>query len=882
MTNSAGKFRIGASIGALALVLSAQSAMAQASQGSETEENTSNDDIIVTGVFNSASIEDAPIAITAVTAEQISQQVPVSAADLLRNVPGVFVNSSLGEIRNVVFSRGVSANSLDGAGGYFYVSLQEDGLPVEPLTSGNFGPDYFARTDIMLNRLEALRGGTSTVTGANAPGGIFNYISRTGKTNPGYEIQAKYGLEGDGRNPYYRVDAYAGGQLGENLYYAIGGFYRKSDGARYPGYPMNEGGQVRANLLWDYGQGSLRLDAKYLHDRNAWFEFIPVNNFSNPQFGPGFNNYSSVLPPPTARHSFTDFDGQQRTYDPANKIRSRDLSFGATWDHDFSDTLHVQNRMRYSNHSANWNTGAVIFAVPLNDFLTQILTGSFGIPGTITYRNAADNSIAAQVVSFSGFDHTVTVNNLPNQAVQAGGVFTQAALNQKFRTRNFQDQLTFGLEAGDHNLALGVYYAHTNLRQQGLGGGIGLSTLTSRPTMLTASIAVAGGGPTLQLTDPTGFSSHANGFGAGDAYFGTQKQFSVFGGDTWDITDQLSVDVGVRYEDLKFSVTNLTQGPAATYGANGGGADGNPLTLFDNQVNTFPTSTFTARNFSFFNYTGAINYKVSDSFQMYLRYTKGRKAPDFNIISGIDEPNEVANLFPKAQTIEQIEIGLKYNGDAIRLGLYPFYSKLSNVADQQIAIDNNGQAYTPLPQFGQIVTYGVEFNGDFDFGDRFNVRTAVTIQNPTASRFGAWQFNTPVRTDDVLVTTPKGDADNNPKFMSRTTATFSPTEAFRIFLTHNYLGKRAANRNNAWYLPGFHTVDFGASYEFGEHFKLQVNVNNVFNQFGIMSWARSGGFLSSLDRQGLTAADIAANPNQFFSVVPAQPRSFWITATAKF
>jgi iron complex outermembrane recepter protein len=134
----------------------------------------------------------------------------------------------------------------------------------------------------------------------------------------------------------------------------------------------------------------------------------------------------------------------------------------------------------------------------------------------------------------------------------------------------------------------------------------------------------------------------------------------------------------------------------------------------------------------------------------------------------------------------------------------------------------------------------------------------------------------------VLVQTPKGDADNNPKFMSRTTLTFKPVEPMQIFITHSYLGKRAANRNNAWYLPGFHTVDLGASYEFGGHFKLQANVNNVFNQFGIMSWARSGGFLASLDRQGLTKADVAGNPGQSFSVVPAQPRSFWITGVVKF
>ena len=847
-------------------------------------ETAATPDIIVTGVFNAKKIEDAPIAITAITSEEIAQQVPVSAADLLKNVPGVFVNSSLGEIRNVVFSRGVSANSLDGDGGYFYVSLQEDGLPVELVTAGNFGPDYFARPDIMLDRLEALRGGTSTVTGSNAPGGIFNYISRTGKLKPGVELQAKLGLEGDGRNPYYRADAYAGGELGDGLYYAVGGFYRSSTGARDPGYKLNKGGQIRANLFHEYGNGSVRVDVKYLNDHNGWFEFIPTTDFNNTKFAPGFNTYSSVLPPASARHSFTDFDGAQRTYDPSKLINSQSLSFGATWKHDLSDNIHIQNVFRGTRNSADWNTGAVIFPLPLDDFFVSLLTGTLGIPGTITYRNAADNSVAAQVVSFSGFDHTVTVNNLPNQSVLTNGVLSQVAFNQRYETREVQDQLSVGAELGNHSLALGAYYAHSNFSQAGRGGGIGLSTLASQPKMLTASIAVTGG-PTLVLTDPTGFGGIASGFGTGDGYGGNQDQFSIFGGDTWAINDRLSIDVGGRYESLIYNVYNISLGAAAAYGAGGGGADSNPLTVYDNQRNVVAGSTTVRRSYSYFNYSGAVNYKITDQFQVYARYTKGRKAPDMRVISGLDEPQEIALLFPKPQTIEQIEVGLKYNTRGVRFGLYPFYSKLSNVADQQTFLDNStGQFYSPPPVFGQITTYGVEINGDFDVSEKFNIRTAITIQEPKASGFSTYN-HAPTPTNprnDILVQTPEGDADNNPKLMSRTTATFKPVEAASIFLTHSYLGKRAANRNNAWYLPGFHTVDFGASYEFAERFKLQVNVNNVFNQFGIMSWARAGGFLASLDRQGLTKADVATNPGGSFSVVPAQPRSFWITATAKF
>ena len=136
--------------------------------------------IIVTGVFKSSAEDGSAVAITSIDEDQLLKSAAVSTADLLKDVPGVFVNSALGEIRNIVYSRGISANSLDGNNGYFYVSMQEDGLPVQNALLTNFGPDYFSRVDLMTKRVEAVRGGASAITGANAPGGIFNYLSKTG------------------------------------------------------------------------------------------------------------------------------------------------------------------------------------------------------------------------------------------------------------------------------------------------------------------------------------------------------------------------------------------------------------------------------------------------------------------------------------------------------------------------------------------------------------------------------------------------------------------------------------------------------------------------------------------------------------------------------
>jgi len=142
------------------------------STANEDTQDATVSEIIVTGTLRAKA--PVSVSVSTLSTETLEQTTPISAADLLRNVPGVFVNSALGEVRNVVYSRGISANSTEASSGYYYVSLQEDGLPVTNTTFTNYSPDFFYRQDLSLSRLEALRGGTAVVTGPNAPGGIFN------------------------------------------------------------------------------------------------------------------------------------------------------------------------------------------------------------------------------------------------------------------------------------------------------------------------------------------------------------------------------------------------------------------------------------------------------------------------------------------------------------------------------------------------------------------------------------------------------------------------------------------------------------------------------------------------------------------------------------
>jgi outer membrane receptor protein involved in Fe transport len=127
---------------------------------------------------------------------------------------------------------------------------------------------------------------------------------------------------------------------------------------------------------------------------------------------------------------------------------------------------------------------------------------------------------------------------------------------------------------------------------------------------------------------------------------------------------------------------------------------------------------------------------------------------------------------------------------------------------------------------------------------------------------------------------PDGDADNNPKVIVRAGLDWKPIPTVVLFGEFNYIGKRAANLNNAFYLPAYNTTDVGGTWNINKTFKMQLNVTNVFNQSGVLSWSRSGAILDSLNRQGLTKA--AYSPTGIYPIVNVQARAYFLTLGAKF
>jgi outer membrane receptor protein involved in Fe transport len=135
--------------------------------------------------------------------------------------------------------------------------------------------------------------------------------------------------------------------------------------------------------------------------------------------------------------------------------------------------------------------------------------------------------------------------------------------------------------------------------------------------------------------------------------------------------------------------------------------------------------------------------------------------------------------------------------------------------------------------------------------------------------------------DDVLVDFSGNNTDNIAPLMLTITPTYS-RDKFYASVTYQYMGARWANVANAFKLPAYSTFDLNLGYTVGKNLQLSASLNNVFNTYGILTWAAPGGFPAALDTQGFTSVMREANPNQVYSTLSVLPRALYFTAAYKF
>lgn len=848
------------------------------------------DEVVVTGVFDRRTALNSSIAITSLDNVQIERQAPVSAADILKNVPGVYVNSSLGEIRNVVNSRGVTTGKNDGGSGYDYVSMQEDGLPVVNVNFGNFSPDMFTRVDATLGKLEAVRGGSASITGANAPGGIFNYISKTGGDTFEGEVRTRLGLEGNGKNPYYRADFNFGGPLSKNLTYNIGGFYRRANGPQYPGYASNYGGQIKGNLFYKYSGGSLKILVKVLNDHNLTAEGIPTLGYTDMKPAAGFDNTSSVLPPAISVTSPL-LDRGNLTYNPSNLWHSQDKAVGLNWEQNLGESgWKFTNNMRYSSKSNEAFTPlSIVTPINMENIVTYFILGALHPPTQIipgTYDISVGGQSIMTVKSFSGFDYHVVANTSPGSAIAPNSLFFTPLIYQNYKVNEFLDQFNFSKKTRNMTFNIGGFIG--NSKYDGIQGsqGVSLTTIQNHPQPVNIKVTYGNPNPTdpkngtvYQVTDPNGVVNVGadQGFAVENI---TQNQKALFFAHTWEINDKLTFDWGARYENIHVSGQNNVRAlaPVGT-----GGVDGNPLTLYDNTKAVLGTAYKYDKTLSYVSFSGALNYKISDNMAIYGRYSNGKKAPGFQIYQNVSSAFNETNLKPEIQTIQQFEAGFKVKSERISMNITPFYSSLEHIPTAVTFTDAKGALYNPPTYYNNLITYGVEIEGTHKISKNFDIRGVLTLQGSKAATYKNW-----IHLPTGSANSPDSTVDNSgngiaslPNVMANITPEYSDGR-FYAGLTWSYMGARQANFANAFVLPAFSQFNLSMAYDITPKFKVSANVNNLFNQYGIMGWVGPGTFPDNLNLESHTPKAIAANPNAFHQAIAIPARAYFVSLIYKF
>jgi outer membrane receptor protein involved in Fe transport len=238
----------GAAAGALGVgLLGPSPACAQAAtDGAQLEE------VIVTAQRRAENLQDAPVSVQAVTAEQIQERAVSNLLELQRVAPSLTVQDTASNLSP--FIRGVGT-TLTGAGQAASVATYVDGVYIATLTSAAFDLDT-------AEQIQVLSGPQGALYGRNATGGAIVVTTHTPKPGDPVRGGARVSLG----NYNSRVfSGHLSGSLGEQFAAYIAGSWRKHDG-----YIDN---------LNPPGAGAHHED---LNDRDAWnvqgaLTFVPTD-----------------------------------------------------------------------------------------------------------------------------------------------------------------------------------------------------------------------------------------------------------------------------------------------------------------------------------------------------------------------------------------------------------------------------------------------------------------------------------------------------------------------------------------------------------------------------------------------------------------------------
>ena len=171
-----------------ACALAPLTAQAQVSPAASPATSTAGDEtrlqeIVVTAQRRSESMQQVPIAVSAVTGAQLAQRGIGDSLSLAQSVPNLDISQN-GTVLTL-YMRGVGSNASD-PNDESSVAFYVDGVYMASPMANMFDFNN-------IDRVEVLKGPQGTLFGRNATGGVVQIITRDPKSTPGGEASVTYG-----------------------------------------------------------------------------------------------------------------------------------------------------------------------------------------------------------------------------------------------------------------------------------------------------------------------------------------------------------------------------------------------------------------------------------------------------------------------------------------------------------------------------------------------------------------------------------------------------------------------------------------------------------------------------------------------------------------
>jgi outer membrane receptor protein involved in Fe transport len=741
------------------------------------------------------------------SSQQIKEANPVSTADLLKQSPGIFAESSGGQT-----GANIEVAGFPSGGDAPFVSMQLNGSPLYPQSDLSFLDlsSMLRIPDDTIDRAEIVQGGPEVLYGSGMPGVTANFILKEGTDVPSGDIGVTYGSD-----DLKRVDGFVGFKVADNWYGSFGGWFR-SDNYRDPHFttPGDYGGSGTATLTRDWDSGSLMFYVRGLGDKNQFIADTPIYNPSRGQFSayPGFNPLTGSLG--SAADQFETIQttpchttGCTPGGIPVNLANGRGTNvwnFGSNFDWDFGNGWTISDKVNYPNSDS---TQIAFYNTSANpESLASYIATAEG-----TDKIPTDAAIDAHYT-------TGGVANLNQDVLTEGLWYVHKDLNAISNEFHVSDEIFEG-----NTLTLGNFTTFYSDKDTWYLGNNMLLQAQSNPTPIAVNLIDPTG--TYQLASSQGFVS-----GPSDAL---QERWNgintaMFLTDTWKIGPWL-LDAGIRDEHEQQNGAWLN---TAT-----GNLDPSPFTLYNMNSAIFAPGggqTYLSYHKTAPSWTIGANYEITSNMSAYVRLNDGVIFPSFDDLRGD---------YPSGTPVEKVhnqEIGFKYQADWVYIDAdayhrlfygvpYSFTSPQGTV--QYLLYGANSKGVDLSTTFVPFKNFTIKLAGDYMDGHYTNTGleeyTNEEGQNAYASMYGQ-------------------QLQRQPRWQYRLTPAYTlPTSwgDVRAWITYEYIGERYEDLIESQPLGQYHDLSFGVQADVGQNWQLSVTGTNMTNQIGLTEGnAREFGF----------------------------------------